>query len=212
MKPFVKILNQNKGVTLVELLTGLAISSIILVIASSVLITGVQVYKKIGIEGQLRDEADYVITRIMDQLYSNSIDDLKIGCDDPTKDPNRCIKLVDDTSIKIDAKIQNDTEVSIINKEGEIAGKEIPIEIKDDHNLYIGTEQINSSKISLEGSEITANCNYKTSIVKKSDGTAIIDKKCDNAIIKINITVKSSDYGSSPLFDPVLHLSSTFGF
>ncbi len=212
MKQFVKIVTQKNGFTLIELLTALVISSFILVIASTVLISGIQLYKKIGIEVQLRDEADYAVTRIMQELYSNSIDDIKLNCGNV----DQCLKLIDDTSVNVSAEIKNDREVSIINKDGiNSSSKEIIIEFKNDNNLYIDTEQINSSKISFGGSKITAKCNNKTSIVKSTDGsgTATIQTRCDNAIITIELTVKHSQYdASNPLYDQVLYLTSKFGF
>jgi len=64
-----KILSSQRGITLVEVLATLAIMAIISGGIYSVFTTGLKLYQKIGIEGQLRDDADYVATMILNEMY-----------------------------------------------------------------------------------------------------------------------------------------------
>lgn len=59
----------QKGVTLVELLATLTIFSIVMAAIYGAWTFGVKAYNRTAIEGQLRDEADYIMTTIMNELY-----------------------------------------------------------------------------------------------------------------------------------------------
>ncbi|MCM3619323.1 prepilin-type N-terminal cleavage/methylation domain-containing protein [Sutcliffiella horikoshii] len=67
---------KEDGVTLFELLAVLAISGIVLSTVYGVFITGINLYKKIGIESQLKEEADYILANVLNELYSFSPDDV----------------------------------------------------------------------------------------------------------------------------------------
>ena len=66
------LLTGNKGVTLIELLVALVISSILLTTIYSVFVTGIHLYQKMQLEGQMRDDADYIATMILNEMYENS--------------------------------------------------------------------------------------------------------------------------------------------
>ncbi len=67
----------ERGLTLIELLVGLAITSIIAASAYGVFTAGTKAYKRIGIENQLRSEADILMTTIFNELYTLAPDGLK---------------------------------------------------------------------------------------------------------------------------------------
>ncbi|NMH72836.1 prepilin-type N-terminal cleavage/methylation domain-containing protein [Bacillus sp. RO2] len=67
---------QEDGVTLFELLAVLAISGIVLSTVYGVFITGINLYKKIGIESQLKEEADYIVANVLNEFYAFSPDDV----------------------------------------------------------------------------------------------------------------------------------------
>ena len=64
-----KLLNQ-RGLSLVELLATLALMSIITVLAFSVLMNGIRASDNIKKEVALRNEADYLMTSLIRDLYT----------------------------------------------------------------------------------------------------------------------------------------------
>ena len=64
-------LTSNHGMTLIEVLLTLTITAIISTVIYGTFITGLKLYQKIGIEGQLRDDADYAATMILNEMYDN---------------------------------------------------------------------------------------------------------------------------------------------
>ncbi len=60
------------GFTLLELLAALAISTIVSTIVYSMFITGSKLYQKIQVEGQQRDDADYIATMVLNKMYENA--------------------------------------------------------------------------------------------------------------------------------------------
>ncbi|KAA9023143.1 PilW family protein [Niallia endozanthoxylica] len=65
-----KILSSQRGITLVEVLATLVIMAIVSGGIYSVFTTGLKLYQKTGIEAQLRDDADYVATMILNEMYN----------------------------------------------------------------------------------------------------------------------------------------------
>ena len=84
----------EKGITLIELLAVFTLLMIVLPVIYGVLTSGLKLYNKIQIEGQLRDDADYAVTMIMNTFYSYPFDEVK-------KCGNNCIELVDNQYTKI---------------------------------------------------------------------------------------------------------------
>ncbi|WP_409297416.1 PilW family protein [Peribacillus sp. SCS-26] len=66
-KPFFN----EKGVTLIELLLTVVISAIAAVLIYSVFLTGIKLYQKIQVESGLRDNADYIATMILNEMYNS---------------------------------------------------------------------------------------------------------------------------------------------
>ncbi|PLS16871.1 hypothetical protein CVD28_14540 [Bacillus sp. M6-12] len=62
----------ERGLTLVEVLLTIVITSIVSTVIYSTFITGLKLYQKIQVEGQLRDDADYIAATILNQMYSNA--------------------------------------------------------------------------------------------------------------------------------------------
>lgn len=91
----------NKGFTLYELLAVLAITAIVLPVIYGVFTSGIKLYNKIQVEGQLRDDADYTSTMIMNAFYSYPFDYVKSCGDD-------CIELVNSTFTGVD-KVENNS-------------------------------------------------------------------------------------------------------
>ncbi|HHY72832.1 MAG TPA: hypothetical protein GX497_06335 [Bacillus bacterium] len=122
MKHIVKLIRNSDGVTLLELLLAIIISTMVLGVAYGLLLVGIRTYEEIGIKQVLKDEADYVITRIMQTLNSSEISDIKV-CDDsktslpPHDGENICIEIHSTEAIKIsggtndNVKIANSSEL-----------------------------------------------------------------------------------------------------
>ncbi len=79
-----KFILPERGVTLVELLVTIALVSLFGTIMYSVFLSGVKLYQKIEVEGQLRDDADYIATAILNEMYSNSPKSVKTFKDSVT--------------------------------------------------------------------------------------------------------------------------------
>ncbi|WP_251646999.1 type II secretion system protein [Rummeliibacillus stabekisii] len=67
-----KILNNNKGITLLEVLATLVITSIIGIITMNVFIKGSESAKNINIDSQLRDEADLIMSKFIKTIYTTN--------------------------------------------------------------------------------------------------------------------------------------------
>lgn len=68
----------EKGVTLYELLATMTILAIVLPVIYGVFQTGLSLYNKIQIEGQLRDDADYAVSMMMNAFNSIPFDYVEI--------------------------------------------------------------------------------------------------------------------------------------
>ncbi|MGD6832043.1 PulJ/GspJ family protein [Sutcliffiella halmapala] len=79
MNLFVKILKDERGISLYELLAVLAISSIIMSSMYGAFIMGINLYKKIGIEAQMRDEADIMVASLLNDLNSIEPDAISVS-------------------------------------------------------------------------------------------------------------------------------------
>ncbi|WP_409289556.1 PilW family protein [Peribacillus sp. SCS-37] len=64
------VLNE-KGVTLIELLLTVVISAIAAGLIYSVFLTGIKLYQKTQVESGLRDNADYIATMILNEMYNS---------------------------------------------------------------------------------------------------------------------------------------------
>ncbi|MFS0780738.1 PilW family protein [Bacillus sp. 1P06AnD] len=67
-----KILHSQRGMTLIELMLSIVLSSIVLAIVYSLFATGFGLYQKVKVEAELRDDADYIATMVMNEFYQNS--------------------------------------------------------------------------------------------------------------------------------------------
>lgn len=67
-----KILNNNKGITLLEVLATLVITSIIGIITINVFMKGSESARNINIDSQLRDEADLIMSKFIKTIYTTN--------------------------------------------------------------------------------------------------------------------------------------------
>jgi prepilin-type N-terminal cleavage/methylation domain-containing protein len=197
VKTFVKRLAPDeRGVTLIELLATITISSIMLSVIYGVFITGLNLYNKIAIEGQLRDDADYVVTRVMNKLYSLPFDHIEY-C--PNSPEGTCIILENDKYVGIDQYndlldinpekdyVENGNKVSTTTK----------IELAETETGFYQfkiDEEILSTQANFKDSTITFQCS------KEQNGN------CVSAMIHIDLSVQH------PTIHKTLRLASKFGW
>ncbi|PLT30158.1 type IV pilus modification PilV family protein [Peribacillus deserti] len=65
-----KSLFSQRGITLIEVLITIVVSAIALTLIYSVFATGIKLYQKIEVEGQIRDDADYLAAMILNEMYT----------------------------------------------------------------------------------------------------------------------------------------------
>ncbi|MEM5592114.1 hypothetical protein AAHH67_10945 [Niallia circulans] len=71
----------EKGITLYELLAAITILAIVLPVIYGVFQSGLSLYNKIQIEGQIRDDADYAVSMMMNSFNSIPFDYVTIEGD-----------------------------------------------------------------------------------------------------------------------------------
>ncbi|MFD1851901.1 PulJ/GspJ family protein [Oceanobacillus bengalensis] len=100
------------GVTLVELLAAVTIASIIGIVVYSLLNAGLNTYERVKVEAELRDEADYIMASMINELYTLKISE--VNREDST---NKYIMLNNGAQIGFDDQnvIIGDREISLNN-------------------------------------------------------------------------------------------------
>ncbi|OAS13901.1 PulJ/GspJ family protein [Paenibacillus oryzisoli] len=70
MSKFVKLIKNDQGMTLIELIATLTILSLVMGSIYGVITFGFTAYNKVTVENSLRDEADILMSTIMSELYT----------------------------------------------------------------------------------------------------------------------------------------------
>ncbi|MCC3647490.1 hypothetical protein JGK52_12570 [Cytobacillus oceanisediminis] len=187
----------ERGATLYEMLAVLVISSIILPIIYGVFTSGYKLYNKIGIEGQLRDDADYTATMIMNTFYSFPFDYVR-ECGE-----KNCIELVNSssTALTIQEKEQQ-TFYSIHQSAANEEEQVIRIEITDSEN--------DSSRkvLSIDSAEITSSADFSESAleISCSESANKNEEECAQGMIDLMLKLDHER------LEEKLELNSKFGF
>lgn len=201
----------NRGMTLIEVLLTLVISAIVSAVIYSTFITGLKLYQKIGIEGQLRDDADYVATLILNEMYNNP--------------PNYTVEYKNTATgakgIEMVRYKSKNVNNYIIEDSNEIE-QDLLIYFENG-NFYL--ETLNDKKETIEKKEISSESSKFTTVVDGgvSEVSSISldscsqedsSKKCQHGTISLNIVIEDSNQGriSNLLKTEPLILKSTFGF
>lgn len=105
-----RLLNE-KGLTLVEILAVVAISSIIMALATSLIVQSMKNQERITAEAQLRDEADIIMSMLMKDFFSLKETEIeKVECGTITEGsaaiPVSCIPESDELSSEEKAKAE----------------------------------------------------------------------------------------------------------
>lgn len=194
----IKIPTDQNGFTLIELLVTLAISAIVSTVIYSVFATGISLYQKIQLEGQLRDDADYIATMILNEMYDNSpkmVEVYENGSEKGITLTRAADKKVDQYLVEEDAA--GEKKIEIFFSEGKLYIKrQLP-----DETIEIETP---SANIDPDKSSITlgnvGRCNE-------------LNTKCTSGTIQLNLVLRSDEGIAGSLIErEPLELKSTFGF
>ncbi|MBS2771600.1 prepilin-type N-terminal cleavage/methylation domain-containing protein [Anoxybacillus rupiensis] len=191
MKPFVK---NSRGLSLVEVLAAVAISSFILASIYGVLLSGINAYKRIGIENELRSEADYVVAMMMNQLYQFSPD----GIDTIES------STVNGQLVFVNNKQKNiNSEVGWVEDHTTDQGALLNIELKNEA-LFI-----NGTKISSDQLRIITNQSRVSYSCVKEEGSI-----CRSGVVTLMLAVQDHDHAdpSDRLYIKPFTLKTEFGF
>jgi prepilin-type N-terminal cleavage/methylation domain-containing protein len=203
-----RLLSPERGMTLIEVLVTLVIMTIISSIIYSVFITGIKLYQKIGIEGQLRDDADYIATMILNELYENTpnyIEDYKDTTTGATgirlvryeaKTVNRYI-IEESTATATDIYIyylNNQFYVREMNPDGSE---------KETREISVGTS--NTTSTTVDGTPETTDLSIGQCSSNDSNG------HCTHGTIALSIVIEDDKSNNSSLLETKpLILKSTF--
>lgn len=159
-----KYINNQRGLTLVELLASIILLSIISIFVFSIIIQAIDNNRAIQQETALRDEADIIVSKFVKTLYSTKQEDIvrKNGeYIEVTNDRTKCLKdddgnwIIDDPCRGTLEKVgfeQNNGQTKIILKKEEytISNKNIKILEKSKVNGDPETDTIYEIQLALE--------------------------------------------------------------
>lgn len=182
-----KMVKNKKGLTLTELLAYLAIMGIVAIILASTLSYAIRTYNHVKGKGALNTEASNIMTKLLTELNSLSIDYIE-KCDD--NDENVCVNLVNEKEWRIN-------ELGII--EDYIVNEKITLKINDG-NIYLNNTKLNSDNYYVEAFEIKnnekiPNISYESNSLVSSDRSYDFILNIRLVIYQIN---KNGDKISSP--------------
>ncbi|OEH91447.1 PilW family protein [Bacillus solimangrovi] len=204
MKKYADKLRSQHGLTLVELLLTITIFTMILGMVYGVLITGMEAYRKIAIEGNLRDQADYVVAMIMEEIYETPIDHIE---DCGTSTNNNCVKIINREYAKadiIDTYSIVDQNYLKDNKEEKI------IKFEGNDSVIIDQDTIHTEGVEFTDSTIEIICEERQRIFNSSSGP-VVDSICTNALITINLNINNG-IDEDSFFYTSLTLKSRFSY
>lgn len=72
-----KYVKSEKGITLVEILLTLVLVSLITVLITSILTNGLNTAQRVKIEAEIRDEADYLMVQLLNEMYVLKTSEIK---------------------------------------------------------------------------------------------------------------------------------------
>jgi len=211
MKNFVKAFKEEKGVSLLEVIATLLISSIILIVVYNVFIMGIKTYEKVGVEMQLRDEADHIVASILKELYETPIDSVK-----PCDGIENCITISHDKKLKA-----NEQFPSVIDETRLDAAEEIDITLEENEvqlTTRVGTSNqtttnlLNEKYELLLGNEVDEKERSRIAIIDCIDEDNN-DTTCEKGLIEIYLHLQDKNFTEDDLIsaDPI-KLESKFGF
>lgn len=182
MKKYVNRLKSQQGFTLIELIVSITLFSMVVGIISMVTMFGFRSYHKITIENSLRDEADLIMSSIINELYTFA--------------PERVEKTSSNDGILLKKK----------KSETDPAYEVVKIAF-DQGQLVIGTETDGASA----NSPLAVKSDLTGSLISSAtpDARACTNAiPCDSGLIEITLKLKQIYEGR----DYIMEMKSKFGF
>ena len=189
-----RYVNNAKGLSLVELLAAITISSLILASIYGVFFSGLNAYKRIHIENQLRSEADYIVATIMNKLYAFAPDGIEMDQGETT---NAQIIFVNDKRKDIDP-------YGFVEEKPESTPKTLTVALQDGA-IAVDGKQLHSDRLKIvaEESEFSYTCSQQEE-----------EKICRSGIVTIKLAVQDRDHDDPDdlLYIKPFTLKTEFGF
>ena len=182
------------GMTLVGLLAAVSISLLIIGAIYTVFLTGIRAYQRIGIENELRSEADYAVAMMMNKLYELAPDGVDLSVSN-----EQTLTFIEDRQQWIDT-------LSGFVAEQKKDGAALTISIEDGA-LAINGEAISSSRLSLAAdSTLSLRC-----LREEKKGEAHI---CRSGVVTMKLTVQDRKHADpdSWLYVQPFTLKTEVGF
>ncbi|MED4903862.1 PilW family protein [Parageobacillus thermoglucosidasius] len=186
-----RYVNNENGLSLAELLAAIAISSFILVSIYGVFFSGLNAYKRIFIENQLRSEADYIVATIMNKLYAFAPDG--IAMDQTT---NAQIVFVNDKRKDIDS------DLGFVKEKPEPTQK-LTITLQDGL-IAVDGERLHSDRLKI----VTEESGFSYTCSQQEE-----EKICRSGVVTIKLTVQDRYHDPGDLLHvKPFTLKTEFGF
>ncbi|SDF21763.1 prepilin-type N-terminal cleavage/methylation domain-containing protein [Fontibacillus panacisegetis] len=182
MRESVKTKRSEQGYTLVELIAAITLVSLIAGVIFTAITFGINSYQKIQIENELRDEADLVMSTVINELYTFAPERIK-RIDDGG---NQGIELISGIGGTKKIYIQNDGSSS----KGKLIIDTVEFEIRS--NIIVDVSDIP------QASNITLECS----------STSMDPNECSTGMINIKLSLSQDQGGHTSQ----LTLDSKFGF
>ncbi|MGD7044130.1 PilW family protein [Jeotgalibacillus proteolyticus] len=199
----------NKGMTLVELLTGLAVSSIFIVSIYGVFISGYSLYEKTSSLGSARDETDYIATMIFNEMSEQKPDFVE-----PYSNGNqKGVKLIRLSDKEVESYLirQPDTsdDTYIYFEENKIWIDTITKEEKETYGSAIAAGD--EPELVLEGETIQILTGSDQSFLQLRCSSEACNERESNGIIELELAILPQNERVAERMNPVT-LQSSFGF
>ncbi|MBR2516640.1 prepilin-type N-terminal cleavage/methylation domain-containing protein [Geobacillus sp.] len=184
--------NQD-GMSLVELLAAITISMVIIGIIYTVFIAGIRVYERIGIENELRSEADYAAARLMNALYAFSPDGLEAG-------QNQENKPLHQLAFVKNEQFETNSQVGLVSR-GQATKPSVRTISIENGKLIVDGEPITSTRLLLDGSSssFSFRCARREGII------------CRSGVLTMTLTIQDAENHGVISIKPFT-LKTEFGF
>jgi prepilin-type N-terminal cleavage/methylation domain-containing protein len=189
-----RYVNNAKGLSLVELLAAISISSIVIASIYGVFLSGLNAYKRINIENQLRSEADYIVAAIMNKLHEFAPDGIAM---DQGQTANAQIVFVSDKQKVIDPSL------GMVKEEPKPTLETLTVALQDG-SIVVDGEQLHSNRLKI----VADQSEFSYSCAKQEENI------CRSGVVTIMLAIQDRDHDDPDdlLYIQPFTLKTEFGF